>query len=587
MSRFKNRFQLSLFFWVGLLSCIRVTHTRAQANSSISLVVVDEITRMPLAYISVYNKTNGHGTATNVSGYCTLPFNQPNELIRFTSVGYKTKEIKAGLLEHTDTLAMEPQAMVLNEFNLSANEGYYIQFFTRLKSRNKAPTLRAKTYFLLETYQDTRQVEMVEVYFNGQYHGYHIEQLDYKEGRIALKNYDTHYFVSTSISKAFYDFNLFEPDLLFPKNPLQMNKTELAKKYHFSLSQKYIDEGGHLIHAIKFYPKKEKSSLFEGCIWIDSARALIQKIQLKANQTDVYPFLPLFPDDSVAQVNLEMNISMDSCEGGMSFHHLSFGYNFTYFPRKGNPYTIQSTATLNAYDYTRSFILPLYGTEITSSNDYRYVSSTPYNSVFWDDLKEFRLHTEDNRNDVFFHEPGIVNSESFFGDNMAIQRGFFQDPFLFWSPSRIQFRRQGEDSLKSQHSLGLMPADLYHLGIKIYMDINLVNDQVHVLTTTMYDPFETFFYFPMDAGSDCFLNLYFDLVEIERRALVEEINQKTLDAATIQTIYRTRLKAFKTLADGFFMEVEHGTNPEGMIKWNKYVESHLGINNMQLFGLIK
>jgi hypothetical protein len=575
------------FLWLSLVVCLLVTDVRAQTAASISLVVADEVDRSPLAYINVYNKSSNTGTATNANGYCTIPFNQPGEWIRFTSVGYKTREIKAGLLQGVDTLYMEPQATVLPEFNLSANEGYYIQFFTKLKSSNKVAALGAKTYFLLETYQDNEQMEMVEVYFNGQYHGYNIEQLDYKEGRIALKKLGTHYFVSTGISKTFYNFNVFEADGLFPKNPLQMNTGELKKKYHFSLSQKYIDEGGHLVHAIKFYPKKEKSALFEGCIWIDSARSLIQKIQLTAHQTAVYPFLPLFPNDSVAGVNLEMNISFNEWKGGMVFDHLSFGYNFIYYPRDGHPYTIRSTATLHAYDFAQRFILPLYGAEITSTNDYRYVSSTPYNRVFWNDLKEFRLHAENNRNDVFFNEPGIVNSESFFGDNMAINRGFFQDPFLFWSNTRIQFRRLPEDSLKNKNTLGLMPADLYHLGIDVYMDINLVNDSIQVLTATIYNPFTTFFYFPMDAWSDCFLNLYFDMVEIERRALVAEINHTTQDAANMRTIYFTRLKAFKTLADGFFMETEHGTNPEGMVKWNKYVEAHLGINNMQIFGLVK
>jgi hypothetical protein len=166
---------------------------------------------------------------------------------------------------------------------------------------------------------------------------------------------------------------------------------------------------------------------------------------------------------------------------------------------------------------------------------------------------------------------------------MGNNKGFFQNPYLFWSPKRIRFK-EVPDSVQKKF-VGQMPSDRYRMGIKLYVDINLIDDSLNVLSSSVYDPFNTFFYFPIDDGSDCFLNLYFDLVEITRREFESELKNIIQTPGAVKELYDLKNGQLKKMTDQFLLEAEHGTNRDGMIKWNKYVEERLGINNMNLFGL--
>ncbi len=548
------------------------------------LYIIDSSTGKPAPYVSIYNSTATSGAVTNIDGYCLISYKTNQDQLIFSCIGFKSMKLLMVDLLEMDTLYVEPQEMIMNEYSVTTEDDALLKLVSSLKPKGAKPST-SKTYFLLETYRNDEQIEMVEVYFNGKYNGYKIDQLGYKEGRIALGIYDNRVFASTEVSKAFYDFDIFQPSDLFPRNPLQFDKPGLRKNYKFKLIQKYVDEKGTMVHAIKFFPKKDQSNLFEGILWVDSAQALIQKIQLKGRSMQVYPFLPLFSVDSLMGVNMEINVNFNEMNGQPVFNNLNFNYSFEYLPRKKNPYLVRSNAVLYAYDKTHQFILPFFDTPSSSDNDYRHISSAPYNHQYWKAHNEFRLYSEDDHNQVFFERKDIINSKSFFSDYFNDNKGFFQDPYLFWNNQRIRFRPPTGDTLENKPLLGLPPSGSYHLGIQLYMDINLINDSVYVYTCTVYDPFATYYYFPIDDYADCFLNIYFDLVEISRRELEAEIKKIGNDALAIQNLYLNKQKEFKVEADVFFMEVEHGTNKEGMIKWNKYVKDKLGIDNVALFQL--
>lgn len=568
-----------LFFTNGV-------YTHAQALNNHGLYIMDAVGLEPAPYVNIYNTTTAIGAVSGIDGYGLIKYTSSHDPIIFSCIGFKTLKLSMGELLKMDTLLLEPQEMMMNEYSVTTDDDALLKLVSSLKPKGNQPAT-AKTYFLLETYRNNEQIEMVEVYFNGKYNGYKIDQLGYKEGRIALGIFDNRVFASTEISKAFYDFDIFRSSELFPKNPLQFDKQTLRKKYKFKLMQKYVDEKGTLVHAIKFFPKIDQASLFEGVLWVDSARSIIQKIQLIGTNMAVYPFVPLFSTDSLQGVNMEININFNEHKGQPVFNNLNFTYSFEYLPRKKGTYRVKSNAVLYAYDKAHSFILPYFDTPVTSDNDYRRISSAPYNQNFWKDRNEFRLHSEDDHNEVFFNRKDLINSQSFFSDYFNENKGFFQDPYLFWNQQRIRFRPPAGDSINNKPLLGLPPSSNYHLGIQMYMDINTVNDSVQVFTCTVYDPFATYYYFAIDDNADCFLNLYFDMVEISRRELEVEMKKLGNDASAIQTLYLDKQKEFKVLAEIFYMEVEHGTNKVGMLKWNEYVKDKLGIDNVALFELYK
>ena len=88
----------------------------------------------------------------------------------------------------------------------------------------------------------------------------------------------------------------------------------------------------------------------------------------------------------------------------------------------------------------------------------------------------------------------------------------------------------------------------------------------------------------MDNKTHCFINIFFDLCEIERRKLHEELIKMPQD----QNKYKEAYQAFVNRTDRgrfqYLKSVDRGLNQEEMIKWNDIVLRQLGINNIALFN---
>ncbi|MBL0052424.1 MAG: hypothetical protein IPP29_13395 [Bacteroidetes bacterium] len=69
--------------------------------------------------------------------------------------------------------------------------------------------------------------------------------------------------------------------------------------------------------------------------------------------------------------------------------------------------------------------------------------------------------------------------------------------------------------------------DMYDLNVKLFVDVNTIADTVNIMTAAVFDPYKSYYKFPVTNASLCFINIYFDLVEIERRELDVELQRAT------------------------------------------------------------
>jgi hypothetical protein len=100
--------------------------------------------------------------------------------------------------------------------------------------------------------------------------------------------------------------------------------------------------------------------------------------------------------------------------------------------------------------------------------------------------------------------------------------------------------------------------------------VNIINGQLETLTATIYDPFQSYYYFPITAEANAFINLYFDLVEMHRRRLETLIAISKTEAELLQ--YYSEVKRELSIASTkFFREVDRGTNPSQMENWRKKI----------------
>ena len=178
----------------------------------------------------------------------------------------------------------------------------------------------------------------------------------------------------------------------------------------------------------------------------------------------------------------------------------------------------------------------------------------------------------------FLNDPNTYKKESVFSKTKHIGLGVYEAPYVIWKGNRIIFKPFTESESISQ-------LNEYNLKAKIYLDFNQYSDSSNILTKTILDPYETYFKPELDTLSHCFINIYFDLIEIERRKLEKRIAKSDRSYNSVKKLYNRTLESVKVIEDNYFAEVFRGKNRESLKYYNDLVYKELNINNFMLFQL--
>jgi len=557
---------------------------------SISGKVLDERTRQPVPYAHIRNAANRQGTISNTEGFFQLNAHALGDTLVVSFTGYDKQYIAVRDFRPGQEILLLPQSQLLESVNVTrAGTSYLYDLLTACGRKIPDVTKTAKTYYELESFVDNQQAELISMYYNGDFSGYEIKALHLKNARIDLAAHDQRLFISAESSNALRMFQLFGRNEWFPENPFGIRKSALPSKYKLSLDQKYRNENGHAIYVIDFMPRAENGKYFQGKVWIDSLESCILRIVLKAPDAAIHPFVALHLD-SLQRVDLEITQTFDR-QGGLTFlNHLDFKYDVWYkilnqagkkqrISHADSVYRVSTRAVLYAYDYENAFLLPQFRFfESGMYHDYR--NGCFYNPYFWTEIDEFKLRERGEGKLLFIRDSAdISNRDAFAGGNSGRQ-GLLEHPYVIWGQKRIRFRTQ-----EAPPETGT-PADLYHFEVQLYMDLNPAPEGVNMLTRVVLDPFESHFRFPpTDTAALCFLNLYFDLMEIHRRELEVEVRRGPMEIVRIRELYQQRLRQMQTTGKTFLKETERGGNKKALEKWNRYVYERLGIDNLAYFGL--
>ena len=378
----------------------------------------------------------------------------------------------------------------------------------------------------------------------------------------------------------------------FPYNPLQMSGRKLKNSYYLDLDRKYINENADTIYVIDYYPKKDKNKHFKGKIWINKSQNTIAKIVLNCEAAALHPFLRIFGLVSIANVDFKITWTFKPIHGQYIFNHVDFEYILNYKsvdPEEKEINMIRTKAILYAYDYVTPFDLPLYNLSEKTQGDYREISALPYNKFFWINHDEYRL------NDSFNDSKDFPNDSLWFSNNNIFnhhwrhnnwKKGFFQHPFSFWSPNRIIIKENIPEPKGGSVSPGFI-SDKYNLAVKFYANRDVYADSVNITTSAVFDPFDSFYHLPIDKFTLCFINIYFDLCEIERRTLSKKLNTIKHDFDLMTKVYDEFLMEMDIKKAKYMKEVDRGLVLYKMQEYNNYVLDNLGIDNFEIFGLLE
>lgn len=580
-----------------LFTLISLTAQSQQQGKKIAgqLLTADSLTIIP--YVSIKNLTLKQATISNEEGYFQLPVSNENDSIVIATFEYETVRFKVENLNTFFLIYLEPKTKKLDAVTVRPqNQDPLIKLLLSVKNTPQTTTQTAKSYFYLRTYQDTNQIELIEGYYNLTYKGYDITDINLKAGRLGLTAVNDRYFSSHNSVKAIVEMKLLQESDLFMFTPLTINRKKIGEQFHLQLQDRFADENGDSIAVIRYTPKFEDSENFSGTIWLNESQRTAMKIVMECENCKKHPFKPIFPlTDSIANINLRITKTFQDLRGRSTFEHVDLAYSLDYFSRKNTDharnYSISSNAVLFVYDAKQPFVLPYFDIDADLS-DYLKINAFTYNPFFWNTKNEFTMNQQEIENQRYFSSPTTLTNSDFFktfnndtlrNSNLIRKKGISESQFVHWSPDRIVWRDLQKDSLSLNPTSAII-ANRYNLEVQFYFDWNNYQDSVNVLTDVIFDPYKSYYHLPIDAYTTCFINMYFDLCEIQRRELQKKFNQlnKKNVSAYFECFY-----AFQTIAEKerqrFLLEIDRGTNERNLLKWNRYIYEQLNINNVQIF----
>ncbi len=571
--------------------------TSAQPLNSITVKckVIDSQSRKPLIYATVYNINSGRGTVTNQAGEFILPENHAGDKLKISFIGYNDTVVEVN--KKLSVIKLKQHAFILAEIPVLADNDYLYELLNKIRKkylRQNAVQLqnrgkKAKTYFQLESFINNKRTELIEAYFNGFFNDYDVNEFHIKKGRVGIKPVNGNYFITSETSKAFYKHKLFYKTGHFPANPFQLNKRKLKNEFNLQLVGAFNDDGRKTF-KIAFSPVKQSNQHFSGYVWIDISDQTVKKITLESKNAKHHPFLPYGSIASFDSVDLNISKTFQQIDDGTYIKSMDFDYTLHCRYASGETRKYESYAFIKPYNFKETFDLPLFTFSKSRHQDYHDITAMPYDKAFWDNAKDFAINIG-NKEKSHFIEKNQMKVRNAPLNILRKDSPIHHFAYRHWQKERQKAGdlKKGQEKIKivrSTHGDLDKQLNTYYINTKLFLDYSTLNDSTVFLLSAVIDPVETFHNPTIDNYKLGFINMYFDLLEIQKRKLhsrllaLEKPNRQK-----ITSLYNSSLEEFEKTIDEFTKEVGHGKDKHGAEKWNQYINDNLGIDNIAQFNL--
>jgi len=568
----------------------------AHAQLSLEGTVLDAVSREPVPYcaVGVLHKP-AIACLSNEEGVFRLTGQAPTDTLLLSCVGYKTKTLPLARLNAT--VLLERSVVNLNEVVVLGDDGFlYHLFETCRKQLALSPQQTSKAYYVLESTIGEQPVELLECYYKAQANNAVVKSLEFKNGRVGVAPLEGRYFVSLNSSKAFTFLNLSNPNDRLPVLPTQLGSKKLKKQYRLRLNN--IVPQADTLYNIEFLPRDSSGACFSGELWIGKRSGQLKKITLRSETTVHHPFIPVFAETGrIAGVSMQVSKTYATHNGINTISHINFDYTIHYVHRHSSTllnenadttFDVHSKGLIYFYDFGKPFIPPYfqYNPEL---NDYRKIASLSYNDAFWSNNTGLIYSKNMQRGIAYFRKYGSLLNYRNTHQAKAFGKGWmFENNYIPWSATaRIALKKdiQKDTATSLPGSGAQFRADQYRLKAQLFLDLNPMRDSVQHYSMAVFDVDQTFYHLPEEPATNCFINIYFDLFEIERRYLERRMAQENYSPAQIESLYRASQKRIEAQSADYLREVERGRNYKALEKWNALVAKELQIDNMAIFGV--
>lgn len=450
----------------------------------------------------------------------------------------------------------------------------------------------SKVYNQMKSYIDEQQVELVEAYYNGSFEGVDIKQLDLKCGRGGIQAKEGRYFVNLESSTALAGQLLFDKEASFPRTPFCISNRKMKRAFRFWTEQQYENNEGDSIRVVRFVPRSEAREYFCGSAYIHQESRSLIRLDLEIEDAVVHPFQPLFPEDQLNRVGMRMKrVYRLNEEGQSEFEQLDLKFAIDYISSRSKfnsdahavkAYQVDCRAVMQAYERSQ-FELPAQNLPEVAMYDYVLFRTYPHNFDFWAKANEFSIEDVQGANQRFYDETSTYTNRDlkFYAGSKQKNTPFSKYNFRTWDAEERVFFKEQEQAERSYRNTAFI-ADLYDVEAIVFIERNHSIPGAGPISQTMLDPFRSFYRMPLTPTVHCFLNIYFDLAEIERRKFMDALDPSATEAA-FGKAYGDLLQKLEQMKQDYFSEVDRGEDLEALRKWNAIVIDALGIDNIALF----
>lgn len=539
--------------------------------------IIDQQSREPIGYAAVYHPALKTGVIADANGYFRINVRDEQDSLVFSAVGYKQLKQPSQRI-----ILLQPDITTLGTVEVQAHPDlYYFRCIDSCLRVKQVFNGTSRAVYYQTSSIDSQAVEQIEAYYNAALSGYEIRKLEMKAGRLGIRPLHDHFYISFENARAITRLPVREKARYFPMQPLHMTTDQMAKHYTTELLDQYRNASGERLLHLRCLPRNRTGDAFTTEVILNMTRHYIVQIRWKGNTTDQHPFVP-FHNDSIKQVEWDLHRTYTLQHDTLFFQHLDFTYTVHYLrKRKLQPdaaFRATTQAVLYAYAPRQPFLLPSFEFEGIQPDEYRKINALGYHEFFWNNHQEYRI-SERQDFSKFFEDPSVYSTRTVFSKN-GPGRGIFEYPYVHWSRNRIRIKSLTGDTVASPRTI-TTEREQYQLEVKLMAEFDTLNGLRQLRTAVIFDPFFSYWRVDEDSLTQPFVNIFFDLCEVQRRLLQKKFEQRSDPEllTEIQTAYR---KWFERFREDFFREVQRGRNISALEKYSGIIEKELVIRNLFL-----
>ena len=610
---------------------IRITLVAQDSKwSEIEGTIMDNENFSEVPYANIFNYTTKSSTKANEKGEFRITISGNGDSLVVSSIGFEKSKLDIIKDKKQYMVYLDPKSKILGRVNIKPSDNSELYFLIHKCKFYASQMFReAKSFYELKTYINSKQVELIESYYNSQIQGYSLKGTDLKVGRFALQkdSRNNQYFTSQEGSKAILLFNMMSEDKKFPIGPLSLDRFRLKKKFQLLVENSYLNVDLDSIIVLRYYPYDTSGLYFNGSIWINKSKNEFEKITFNCMHCQRSPFEGINAKDELKNIDFNITQEFNDINNVKFFSQINFNYKLSYLSNLGrrckNEYIVETNAILYAYDFNQIFDLPRFQfNNLFYPVDYSKINAFPYNDFFWKYNDELKMNANLIANETFFSDTNSITNRDFFQHSRVKKVPKIHDrPFVHWSEKRIRFAENivkenmiSEEDYKifstyydNLDDYNFYPRGMggkkgyitktaaympiwgtrrkpYDFSVKIFMDVNTYKDSTNVLTSTVIDPNESYYFMRINNRTSCFMNMYFDLCEMTRRDLLKEIEVQNPTISEMNEIYKNQMKSMEGKCKTFLESVYLGEKEHEMRKWNQTIKEKIGIDNLELFN---